>query len=100
MTDRAAIQTARDYVVAVAQRWDRRGFDSAVLQEANAMATLVDSCLLADCPLPGPAITIELRVQRHRLSHEIQRAEPHGLHSSLIAACRDLIAALHTELRL
>ena len=100
MTDRAAIQTARDNVVASAQRWERNGFDSTVLQEATAMAALVDSCLLADCPLPGPAITIELRVQLQRLGYEIQRAEQQGFHSSLIGACRDLVAVLDNELRL
>jgi hypothetical protein len=100
MTDRDAIQAARDNVVIIAQRWQRDGFDSAVLQEATAMATLVDSCLLADCPLPGPAITIELRIQRERLGHEIQRAEQHGFHSSLIGACRELVAVLDNELRL
>lgn len=100
MTDRDAIQTARDNVVTIAQRWERDGFDSAMLQEATAMATLVDNCLLADCPLPGPAITIELRVQRERLGHEIQRAEQQGSHSSLIGACRDLVAILDHELRL
>jgi len=49
---------------------------------------------------PGPAITIELRVQRERLGHEIQRAEQQGFHSSLIGACRDLVAVLDNELRL
>jgi hypothetical protein len=100
MTDRDALQTARDNVIAIAGRWERNGFDSTVLHEANAMATLVDNCLLADCPLPGPAITIELRVQRQRLSHEIQRAEQQGFHSSLIGACRALVAVLDNELRL
>ncbi|MDD4865577.1 MAG: hypothetical protein PHQ28_00105 [Mycobacterium sp.] len=100
MTTRAAIQTARDYTVAIAGRWDRPGFHSSIVAEAQALTQLVDRFLLHDCALPGPAIAVHLRTQLDKFNDEIRRVEQCGHASNLIGACRRLCAVLDDAMRL